>query len=133
MTMDLGKLFGRGIALPPGVGSDGRVRWSEGEDNIRDAIQIILLTEPGERLMLPDFGAGLGRFLFEPNTVSTRRAIGEQISSALRRWEPRIILENVEVEEHPDALEAAVATIAYRLVSTDTLERVSIEVRLAGS
>ena len=131
--MDLGKLFGRGIGLPPGVGSDGRVRWSEGEDNIRDAIQIILLTEPGERLMLPDFGAGLGRFLFEPNTVSTRRAIGEQIASALRRWEPRIILEAVDVEEHPDAPDVAIATIAYRLVSTHALERVGIEVRLAGT
>jgi phage baseplate assembly protein W len=131
--LNVGKLFGRGIALPPGVGNDGRVRWSEGEDNIRDAIQIILLTEPGERLMLPEFGAGLGRFLFEPNTVSTRRAIGEQIGAALRRWEPRIILEAVEVEEHPDRPDAALATIAYRLVSTHAPEQLSLEVRLAGS
>jgi phage baseplate assembly protein W len=73
--MDKGRLFGRGISFPPRVGPDGRVVWSEGETNIRESIQVILLTEQNERLMLPDFGGGLGMFLFEPNAVATRRQI----------------------------------------------------------
>jgi uncharacterized protein (UPF0264 family)/phage baseplate assembly protein W len=108
-------------------------QWSQGKENIQDSIKFILLTEPGERLMLPEFGAGLSRFMFEPNTVATRRSISEQIASALLRWEPRIQVENVEVEQHPELLNTVVATIAYRLVSTHALERVSLEVNLTGS
>ena len=39
--VDSGNLLGRGIAFPPRVGSDGRLAWSEGEANIRDAIRVI--------------------------------------------------------------------------------------------
>ena len=87
--MDAGKLIGRGISFPPRVGPDGRVQWSEGERNVREAIQVILATEPRERILLPEFGAGLSRFLFEPNTVTTRSQIAERITRALGLWEPR--------------------------------------------
>ena len=42
--MDSGKLLGRGIAFPPHLGPEGRWSWSSGPDNIRDAIEVILLT-----------------------------------------------------------------------------------------
>ncbi len=130
--MDAGTLYGRGISFPPRIGEDGRVAWSEGAENIRDAIRVILLTEPGERLMRPDFGAGLGRFLFEPNTVTTRRAIEEAITTALRDWEPRITVESVVVDEDADDPRSALATVTYKLVATSALERVSLGVTLAG-
>jgi len=62
------------------------------------------VTEPALRpirAMLPDFGGGLGRFLFEPNTVSTRHLIENQITRALIDWEPRIRVESVKVEADP--------------------------------
>ncbi|WP_437299160.1 GPW/gp25 family protein [Sorangium sp. So ce426] len=130
--MDAGKLYGRGISFPPRVGEDGRVAWSVGEENIRDAIRVILLTEPGERLLRPDFGAGLRRFLFEPNTVTTRRAIEEAITVALKDWEARIAVESVTVEEEPDDPRAVLATVTYRLVATSAVERVSLSVGVAG-
>lgn len=130
--MDAGTLYGRGISFPPRIGEDGRVAWSEGAENIRDAIRVILLTEPGERLMRPDFGAGLGRFLFEPNTVTTRRAIEEAITAALRDWEPRITVESVVVDEDADDPRSALATVTYKLVATSALERVSLGVTVAG-
>jgi phage baseplate assembly protein W len=129
-VIDAGRLFGRGIAFPPRVVS-GRVVWSEGEDNIRDAIRVVLLTDEGERLRLPEFGGTLRRFLFEPNTVATRHRIEEQISAALARWEPRIAVETIAVEAATDDPQAAVATITYRLVATETVERVSLTVTLA--
>ena len=130
--IDAGQLFGRGISFPPRVGPEGRVVWSAGEDNVREAIRIILLTEPRERLMLPEFGGGLGQLLFEPNTVTTRHALQDRITRALAQWEPRIRVETVSVE--PDAADpqAAVATITYRLVATQTQERVRLNVTLAG-
>ncbi|MFL6281852.1 MAG: GPW/gp25 family protein [Pyrinomonadaceae bacterium] len=130
--MDTGRLFGRGIAFPPRVGSDGRVAWSEGETNVREAIRIILMTERRERLMLPEFGGGLGPSLFEPNTVTTRHLIKDRIQKALAEWEPRIKVEDVRVEEDPDDPQGAIATIAYKLVATQSRERVSLSVTLAG-
>jgi phage baseplate assembly protein W len=130
--MDAARLFGRGIAFPPRV-VEGRVAWSAGESNVREAIRIILMTEQRERIRLPEFGGTLGKFLFEPNTVATRRRIQDQIAVALARWEPRIAVESVEVEPDPaDERQAAVATITYRLVATQARERVSLKVTLAA-
>jgi hypothetical protein len=128
--MNAGQLFGRGISFPPRVGADGRVAWSEGEANVREAIRVILLTEPGERLRLAGFGGGLGRFLFEPNSVATRHEIQDRISKSLEEWEPRIRVEAVAVEPDPVDPQAAVATIVYRLIATQSRERVSLSVNL---
>jgi phage baseplate assembly protein W len=130
--MDAGTLFGRSIGFPPRIGEDGRLAWSEGPENVRESIRIILMTEQRERLMLPEFGAGLGAFLFEPNTATTRRLIQERIQVALARWEPRIRVESVTVDEDPANAEAAIATIAYQLVADQSRERVALSVSLTG-
>jgi len=125
-------VFGAGISFPMRLGPDGRVAVSEGPDNIREMIRVILLTEPGERLRLPDFGGGAGRFLFEPNTVGTRRRVQERIEESLRRWEPRITLQSVSVDEDPDDPQAAVATVRYQLVANRASEQVAVRVQLAS-
>ncbi len=130
--MDAGKIFGRGISFPPRVGADGRVVWSQGEVNVREAIRIILMTERRERVRLPEFGGGLGPFLFEPNTVTTRHLIQDRIVQALAQWEPRIRVESVEVIQDPADGQAAIATITYKLVATQTRERVSLNVTISG-
>jgi phage baseplate assembly protein W len=130
--MDAGQLYGRGMAFPPHVGADGRIAWSEGEANIREAIEIVLRTEERERINLPSFGAGLRRFLFEPNTVATRFQIEDRITKALQQWEPRITVKSVEAEEDPRDPQSAVATIHYQLVATQGTAQVTINVKLAG-
>jgi Bacteriophage baseplate protein W len=132
MSRDPGTLFGSGIGFPPRVGSDGRVAWSMGEANVRESIRIILLTEPGERLMRPGFGGQLRSFLFQPNTVATRRLVKEQIERALKQWEPRITLQSVTVEADEDDAQSAVATIHYRLVATQSADQIRLLVPLAG-
>jgi hypothetical protein len=131
MTMDPGKILGRGISFPPRVGADGRLQWSAGEDNVRESMRVILLTEPRERLRLPDFGGGLAQFQFEPNTVMTRGLIEDRITKALVQWEPRVRIESITVEAGPDPQEA-IATIQYKLVATQTSQRVQLNVRLGG-
>ena len=130
--MPTANIFGRSLSFPPRVGPDGRVAWSEGEQNIRESIRVILLTNLRERLRLPDFGGGLNTFLFESNNVATQRAIEERILQSLKRWEPRISVESARVEEDPSDREAAIATIQYKLVATQTRENLSLSVRLAG-
>ena len=129
--IDAGKVLGRGIAFPPHIGPDGRLAWSEGEQNVREAIHIILMTEFNERLRLPDFGGNLGPFLFEPNTVTTRHLLQENITRALQQWEPRIIVQSVEVDADPSDTQAAIAAITYRLVATQVRERVSLSITFA--
>ena len=122
-----------GIGCPFAGGADGRIRWSEGETNIREAIRLILSTERGERIALPDFGAGLARWLFEPNNPGTHARLADAIADALKRWEPRIAVEDVAVAGDPEDETAALAVIAYRLVATGAAQRVSLTVPLGAS
>ena len=129
--MDQGKLFGRGISFPPRIEA-GRIAWSEGEQNVRESIRVILMTELGERLRLQEFGGGLGQFLFEPNTVTTRHLLADRIAKAVTQWEPRVAVETVSVDPDPDDPQSAVATLTYKLVASQTRERVSLNVSLAN-
>lgn len=125
--------FGKSLAFPPRIGTDGRMRWSEGEANIRESIRIILSTDPGERVQLPDFGAGLARYLFEPNIAATHTRIAQSITTALGRSEPRVAVESVDVADDPDDTANAIATIIYRLVATGALERTSVSVPVGAA
>jgi phage baseplate assembly protein W len=132
MVMDAASVFGQGISFPPRLGADGRVALSAGPDNIRESIHVILLTEPGERLQLPGFGGRLRTFLFEPNTVATRRLVQEEIVQALRQWEPRITVQSVVVEADEVDSQTAIATVFYELIATQTAGQVSLRVPLGG-
>ena len=129
---EAGRIIGRGISFPPRVGADGRMVWSEGETNVHESIRVILLTEPEERLMSPEFGAGLNRFLFEPNTVTTRHLIQDRITKALSAWESRIIVEAVSVEPESSDPHAVLVTITYKLVATQARESVGLTIRLTS-
>ncbi len=126
------RVFGRGMSFPPRVQTDGRIAWSTGEANIREAIHIILMTRLRERVNLPEFGGNLGTFLFEPNTVTTRHLIETEIERALRRWEPRIRVESVEVAPDGHDPLVAIATITYHLVAVQAVGRLSVTVALGS-
>ena len=124
--------LGQGISWPPRIDGDGRLLLSADAENVREAIQVILLTEPGERVRLPEFGAGLGHFLFEPNIPATHIAIARRITQSLMRWEPRIRVAQVEVDADPSDPQAALATIAYRLVSNAQQATLNISIPVAS-
>ncbi len=94
---------GLALSRTPGP-ADARSAPSRRMDRIRQSIEQILDTEPGERIMLPEFGCGLRRYLMEPNTLTTRSAIQRDIEQALIRWEPRIQLTGVSVTARRRAL-----------------------------
>lgn len=93
----------------------GRHGFAYDDDSVRDALTCILLTRPGERLMRPEFGAGLQRFVHEPNDESTRRLIADVARAAILRHEPRIVLEGVDVESEPDDAASLRVRVRYRL------------------
>lgn len=125
-------LFGRGVAFPPRLDADGRVAWAAGQASIHDSIRVILTTEPGERLMLPGFGAGLRSFLFEPNVPATHRMIEERVQHALRRWEPRIAVTSIVARAHPTEPTRATVSIGYTLVATQARDSIELSVAVAG-
>ena len=112
--------------------SQGRLHYPSLAEGVRQSIRIILLTSPGERLMRPNYGAGLERILHEPNTLTTRRQIRDLINDSLARWEPRILLDRVDVwdgEERPDTVRVE---IVYRLRMTNQAQHVGITLELEG-
>lgn len=128
---DPGRLFGRGLAFPPRVGSDGRLAASAGAENVRQCVRLILLTEPRERVMLPQFGGGLARFLFRPNTPATHRLIEEAVSEALGRWEPRVRLIEVTARADPDDPRGVLIDVLYQLVANQVQDRLSLTLTLS--
>lgn len=95
--------LGRGWSFPVRPEPpDGRLAYQDGPEKVRQAIEIILDTEPGERIMRPTFGCGLRAYLMMPNTVATRALIKRDVTLALTEWEPRIDLVAVDVTEGDD-------------------------------
>lgn len=105
--------LGTGWSFPPAPDvTSGVLAWRDGPALVRQAILLVLDTEPGERVMRPDFGCGLRRFVMEPNTPSTRAAIARSVDGALRRWEPRIELRAVDVTPTDDPA-TVIVSVAY--------------------
>lgn len=96
------EVLGRGQGLPLAPDANGRLPLAAGPEKVRQSIFIILDTEPGERVMLPDFGCGLRRFLMAPNSLATRAQIERAVSVALQRWEARIKVQQVDVSAGDD-------------------------------
>jgi phage baseplate assembly protein W len=89
--------LGRGWAFPVSISTSGQVRWSAGEEKIRESIYIILRTAPGERVLMPTFGCRIGELVFASNNGTTRALAQTYVREALQKWEPRIDLPDVTV------------------------------------
>ena len=92
--------LGNGLAFPVRPNPvRGALDYHQGARKVRESIELILMTEPGERVMRPDFGCGLRQFLMEPNTVATRSRLERTVTRSLELFEPRINL--LEVRATP--------------------------------
>jgi phage baseplate assembly protein W len=113
--------LGMGWAFPPCVRADGRIATVAFEEDIRQAIHIILGTNPGERVMRPDFGAGLNAFVFEPLSETTRQLVKTRVEEALVDWEPRIDVEEVRVAIDSAERNKLLITVSYRVRASNAL------------
>jgi phage baseplate assembly protein W len=118
-TPDAKAFLGRGFAFPVAVDAAGRIALAEYEADIRQAIRIILDTDPGERVMRPDFGAGLRALLFEPINTHTLALARHRVEQALILWEPRIDSITVRVDAEPK-LGRMNIDVRYRVRTTNT-------------
>lgn len=121
-----------GWPLLPVPDENGELHFRTLDDSIRDHVRALLLTRPGEQLMHPRFGAGLGDFLHEPDTLETRRAIRDRVRAALAAWEPRATVERVEVWEVAGRPGHLRLEIAYRVRRTGAAHTMGVVLELEG-
>ena len=93
---------------------------AEYEEDIRQSIRIILETNPGERVMRPDFGSGLMTMVFEPANYTTIALVKQRVEQALVLWEPRIDVRDVKVTVGGVARNRLDIDIGYQVRSTNT-------------
>ena len=104
MTTTLNRFdrLGQGWGQPIAPDTRGQLPVVAGPEKVRQAIFTLLDTEPGERIMRPDFGCGLRRYLMAPNNPGTRAGIEREITRTLARWEPRIKVVDIAVTPTDD-------------------------------
>jgi len=114
--------LGVGVAFPVSA-AQGEIATAAYEEDVRQAILIILQTNRDERVMRPDFGAGLRDFVFEPVNTTTMARVKTRVQEALIDWEPRIDVKSVEVSTS-DPLNKLLIDIAYSVRATNTASNV---------
>ena len=112
------EFLGKGWKFPIAA-KDGKIAVAEYEESIRDSIWLILSTAKGERVMRPDFGCGIHDMIFAPNNAGTRGRIEIDVREALLKWEPRIIVDRLEVSAG-DRGELVLIQIDYRVRTTNS-------------
>jgi uncharacterized protein len=116
---DAADFIGRGITFPMRVDQSGSIALGHGADGIDSSIRMALITAPGERVMRPQFGCRIWDLLFEPVNANTLGLMAEAVRDAISQWEPRVDLEEVEVEPDPASSARVVIRIHYRVRATN--------------
>jgi uncharacterized protein len=121
-TLDSEKAFlGVGWAFSVCLDQDGEISTAAYDEDIRQAIRIILGTNQGERLMRPDFGAGLNAFLFEPVSIATMLLVKKRVRDALIDWEPRIEVLSVNVATDSSERNKLLIDVEYKVRVSNTV------------
>ncbi len=98
-----------------GVDENGRLGFASDDYSVREVIRNILLTRPGERLLRPQFGAGLLDFIHQPNNETTRTLIANVVQKAIEQWETRVIVDSVSVVPDSVSLSCVQIVIRYQM------------------
>ena len=114
--------LGRGWAMPVDVDpGTGFIATAAYEEDIRQAIRIIIETAPGERLMRPNFGCGIHDMVFEAVDSTTLQRMRSEIEEALRRYEARIEVVGVTIDEDATSQGTLLIELEYRVRRTNQI------------
>ena len=114
-----------------GVDEEGRLGYASDDDSVREVIRNILLTRPGERLMRPQFGAGLLDFIHQPNNETTRNLMANVIRKAIEQWETRVRVEAVDVLPDRTSLSVVQIIIRYHMRHNRKAQQLTLGLDLA--
>lgn len=132
MAQAPGDFLGNGWRFPID-GSGGAIGMVANNENIAQSILLILRTNPGERVMLPEFGCGLGRLVFAPGNAATLNLAQIEIERALHRWEPRISVTGVTARMDPMMRTRVLISIDYTILDRNSRHNLVYPFYLEGS
>ena len=115
------EFLGTGWGFPVGTDSRGDIAVSSADEDIQEAIRIILGTAKGERVMRPAFGCDIHDHVFSAATPSTLNLIESSVQEALVRWEPRIDVEAVDARTDDADPNKVLIEIDYHVRTTNSL------------
>lgn len=126
----------------------GLLRTQKGASQIKSDLLVLLLTEPGERVMLPEFGTPLKQFIFEPNDFIVEEKVQEVVADSIRQWEPRIAVSAIDVSNSSSDVSSSLSpddtrtdaghVLLIRILFSDfnninNVEELKLEIPLGGS
>jgi phage baseplate assembly protein W len=112
-------VLGSGLAFPLQVDHRGALALAHGEDDIEQAIGVILGTAPGERPMRPEFGCEVHDLVFDTIDAAMVGRMDAAVRMALDRWEPRIEVTGLEADLSLVDQGRLDVTIFYRVRATN--------------
>jgi phage baseplate assembly protein W len=119
----------RYLGYPYGVSSIGTPSTTNPDVHLRDLILQVLFTIPGERVNLPEFGAGVQQLVFAPNSDTLRTSAQFLLSNTLQRWlGDRIDISQVTLTSQPGQEETVTIEIVYVVKSTQQSQSIQVQV-----
>src|SRR4051794_15809639 len=113
--------LGRGWAFPPAFSDGGAdVETVAGSDDVRQSLQILFATEPGERPMRDTFGSSLSRYVFEEIDAYLVASLRRAVTDAIVAYETRIEVEQIDVDADPDIPGLLSISLHYSLRGTNS-------------
>jgi phage baseplate assembly protein W len=113
------EILGSGLAFPLQVDPRGALALASGEEDVEQAIELILATAPGERPMRPEFGCAVHDLVFDTIDAQMVGKMETAIRAALDRWEPRIEVQGLDFDLSAADAGQLIVTIRYRLRATN--------------
>jgi len=128
--------YGPSLPLTFGDETDGYAMKKTLIEETKQNFKILLLTSPGERIMLPKFGIGIKKYLFEQQSERTYINIRKNINKQVRRYLPHVEIQKVEFggenqpyAEQPSAIDSNHLSlrITYKILTLDAIDRIEFE------
>ena len=116
---EMADIIGSGLAFPLRVDAHGGLALSHRDQDVEEAIGVIVGTAPGERPMRPEFGCGIHDYVFETIDARAIGRIEHEVRLALQRWEPRIEVLDVSVDTSFSDRGELLIEILYSLQATN--------------
>jgi len=118
------EFLGRGVAFPLLPDAAGTLRYLDGDAEVSQSLRLLLMTAAGERVMRSEFGTQAPRLVFAPGSETNRHLLETSVRDAVRDFEPRVVLQDVVVSEHPLAPERVDIEVTYTVRRTNTRDSI---------
>lgn len=114
------------------LSAQGGIEMVAENDSVRQALLLLFSTNPGERVMRPDYGCLIHRLVFSPNDETTAGLAIHYVRRAIDLWEPRIDVLRLDATRNPESPERLNILLEYRVRATQQVQSMSYPLNLTG-